>query len=69
MGPDLLAPLPRLSGKGALDHSIAALVARWKSGELEEGIAAFFEKRLPRWAGQAFPASFGQIAFRQDNLA
>ena len=30
--------------------SIAALVKRWDSDEASEGVAAFFDKRKPRWA-------------------
>jgi methylglutaconyl-CoA hydratase len=33
-----------------IDRSIAALLAQWASDEAQEGIAAFFEKRKPRWA-------------------
>ncbi|MCK0120881.1 crotonase/enoyl-CoA hydratase family protein [Loktanella sp. F6476L] len=33
-----------------MDRSIAALLAQWASDEAQEGIAAFFEKRKPRWA-------------------
>ncbi len=33
-----------------IDHTIAALTACWEGGEAREGIAAFFEKRPPRWA-------------------
>ena len=31
-------------------RSVEALVARWDSDEAAEGIAAFFDKRPPRWA-------------------
>lgn len=34
-----------------VDASVAALVARWESPEAQEGIAAFFGRRLPDWAG------------------
>lgn len=47
----LLAALPHLSGEKAMDHSVSALVARWESAEAQEGIAAFLDKRPPRWAG------------------
>ena len=33
------------------DASIDALVRRWESPEAGEGVAAFFEKRSPDWAG------------------
>lgn len=33
-----------------IDRSIAALMAQWEGDEAQEGIAAFFEKRAPRWA-------------------
>lgn len=33
-----------------MERSIAALLAQWASDEAQEGIAAFFEKRKPRWA-------------------
>ena len=36
--------------EAAVEHSIAALVARWESPEAAEGIAAFFEKRKPGFA-------------------
>lgn len=34
----------------AVEHSIGELVACWESDEAAEGIAAFFDKRPPRWA-------------------
>lgn len=34
----------------AVVHSIDALIAQWEGDEAPEGIAAFFEKRKPRWA-------------------
>ncbi len=39
---------PRLDD-ATIDHTIQALVDRWEGGEASEGIAAFFEKRKPRW--------------------
>jgi methylglutaconyl-CoA hydratase len=33
-----------------IDDSIDALVRQWEGDEAPEGIAAFFEKRAPRWA-------------------
>lgn len=32
-----------------IDQTIQALVARWETEEAREGIAAFFEKRNPKW--------------------
>ena len=41
-------------GSGVSDadvaHSIDALIAQWEGDEAPEGIAAFFERRRPRWA-------------------
>ncbi|MBR9765207.1 MAG: crotonase/enoyl-CoA hydratase family protein [Rhodobacteraceae bacterium] len=34
-----------------IDHSIEELVACWEGEEAQEGIAAFFERRKPRWQG------------------
>lgn len=34
---------------GVIDHSIAALSARWEDPEATEGISAFFDKRKPHW--------------------
>lgn len=36
--------------QAAIDASIAALVAQWEGEEAPEGVAAFFDKRKPRWA-------------------
>jgi len=36
-----------------IDHTIAALSARWESAEAAEGIAAFFDKRKPVWPSQS----------------
>lgn len=36
--------------EAALQMTVDALVTRWESAEAEEGTAAFFEKRPPRWA-------------------
>ncbi len=33
----------------AVAHSIDALIAQWEGDEAAEGIAAFFDKRKPRW--------------------
>ncbi|SIO27985.1 methylglutaconyl-CoA hydratase [Rhodovulum sp. ES.010] len=45
---------PRID-EGVIEDSIRRLVAAWESDEAEEGIAAFFARRTPRWA----PASGG----------
>ncbi len=37
--------------EAAIAQSIEALVRRWESPEAEEGIAAFFDRRSPSWAG------------------
>jgi methylglutaconyl-CoA hydratase len=42
---------PRID-EPAIDATIAALVARWESDEAVEGIAAFFDKRAPRWRSE-----------------
>ncbi|MBI1217679.1 MAG: crotonase/enoyl-CoA hydratase family protein [Rhodobacteraceae bacterium] len=34
-----------------VEHTIDALIARWDSPEAAEGIAAFFARRKPDWAG------------------
>jgi methylglutaconyl-CoA hydratase len=36
----------------AIDASVAALVGQWAGDEAPEGVAAFFEKRKPRWANR-----------------
>ncbi|MBK1637065.1 crotonase/enoyl-CoA hydratase family protein [Rhodovulum adriaticum] len=36
--------------RDAVEDSIARLVACWEDAEAQEGIAAFFERRKPRWA-------------------
>jgi len=40
---------PRIDD-AVIDDSIAALVACWEAEEAQEGIAAFFDRRTPRWA-------------------
>jgi methylglutaconyl-CoA hydratase len=47
----LVRRLGPVIGAAEIEHSIAALVARWESPEAAEGIAAFFGKRRPTWAG------------------
>ncbi|WP_300016727.1 crotonase/enoyl-CoA hydratase family protein [uncultured Roseobacter sp.] len=39
---------PRIDD-AVVEHTIAALSARWESAEAVEGIGAFFEKRKPGW--------------------
>ncbi|MDW3184491.1 crotonase/enoyl-CoA hydratase family protein [Roseobacter sp.] len=39
---------PRIDG-AVVDHTIAALAARWETEEAAEGIGAFFDKRKPDW--------------------
>ncbi len=39
---------PRIDA-AAIEHSIDRLIAMWEGDEAPEGIAAFFEKRKPRW--------------------
>ena len=36
--------------EAAIDASIDALIAQWEGDEAPEGVAAFFDKRPPRWA-------------------
>ncbi len=36
--------------EAVIDETVEALVKRWESAEIAEGIAAFFEKRPPAWA-------------------
>lgn len=40
---------PRI-GDAEIDASVDALVRQWQGEEAPEGVAAFFEKRRPRWA-------------------
>lgn len=40
---------PRIDA-AVIEHTVAALVARWESPEAGEGISAFFEKRKPGWS-------------------
>ena len=39
---------PRIDSE-VIEHSIDRLIAMWEGEEAPEGIAAFFEKRKPRW--------------------
>lgn len=41
---------PRIDD-AVIDMTVDALVARWEGEEAPEGIAAFFDKRPPSWAG------------------
>jgi methylglutaconyl-CoA hydratase len=36
---------------GALEASVAALVARWETEEARDGVRAFFDRREPPWRG------------------
>lgn len=47
----LLAALGPVIDDSLIEMTIAALVARWQSGEAEEGLEAFFARRAPTWAG------------------
>ncbi len=47
----LLGRLGTVIDDSAIEMTIEALVARWQSEEAEEGLAAFFERRTPQWAG------------------
>ena len=38
-----------ISDADVIEHSIDRLIAMWEGDEAPEGIAAFFEKRKPRW--------------------
>ncbi len=46
----LLRDLGPVIDEALIDRTIAALVARWESAEAAEGIAAFFDRRQPRWS-------------------
>ena len=46
----LIADLGHGISEDALNTSVDALVRRWATEEADEGTAAFFEKRKPRWA-------------------
>jgi methylglutaconyl-CoA hydratase len=51
---DAKAQLRRLGPKiddATIADSVEALVRRWDGAEAPEGIAAFFERRPPAWAG------------------
>ncbi|XDA96798.1 crotonase/enoyl-CoA hydratase family protein [Sulfitobacter sp. LCG007] len=41
---------PRIDAE-VIAHTIEALSSRWETEEAAEGIAAFFDRRKPRWAG------------------
>lgn len=49
-GKALLRRLSASVDEAAIDASIDALVTRWASDEADEGTAAFFDRRRPRWA-------------------
>jgi methylglutaconyl-CoA hydratase len=48
-GKRLVAELGGPVGPDQIARTVEALVARWESDESAEGIAAFFERRKPRW--------------------
>ena len=43
--------LAHAPGEAEIEQSVAALVARWETEEARDGIAAFFDRRPPPWAG------------------
>ncbi len=47
----LLGALGPVIDDSRIEATIAALVDRWESNEAREGLAAFFERRAPGWAG------------------
>ena len=46
----LLRRLQPSVDEAMIDASVEALAERWETGEAEEGISAFFERRKPGWA-------------------
>lgn len=48
-GKRLVAELGGSDGRDQIAKTVEALVTRWESDESAEGIAAFFERRKPRW--------------------
>ena len=46
----LVAEVPRLTATEATEHTARALADLWETDDAREGIAAFAEKRTPRWA-------------------
>ncbi|MCY1667083.1 crotonase/enoyl-CoA hydratase family protein [Rhizobium sp. SL86] len=45
----LIRSLSRSLNSGKIEESIIALADTWEQDEAREGVAAFFEKRRPRW--------------------
>lgn len=45
----LIRALSKPINQEVIDHTVAALAARWESPESLEGISAFFDKRPPNW--------------------
>ena len=43
------AALPE-ADDAVIDDTISALVRQWEGDEAPEGVAAFFERRAPKWA-------------------
>lgn len=46
----LIAEVPRLEQAAAIAHTAQALADLWETDDAREGIAAFAEKRKPRWS-------------------
>lgn len=49
----LIAEVPRLERTAAMGHTAQVLADLWETEDAREGIAAFAEKRKPRWAKKA----------------
>jgi len=46
----MVLSMGRAPDQGAVDASVAALIAQWEGDEAQDGIAAFFDKTSPPWA-------------------
>ena len=46
----LIAEVPRLGRTAAIAHTARVLADLWETDDAREGIAAFSEKRKPRWS-------------------